>query len=139
MPVRRTWLMRLSLADAAPAVPAWPAGIAVRTFERSRDERAVYDAVVEGFADHWGDEKSTFESFVHGSIDAAGERYDPRLWFSPWRATRSRAWRSASRTTSPTRRAPTSTPWPCVRPSDVAASPEGMTALPREAFWERPL
>jgi mycothiol synthase len=78
--VRQIWLMRIELADAPVEAPTWPPEISVRTFDRAQDERAVYDAFVEGFADHWGDEESSFESFVHRAIDAAGGQYDPSLW-----------------------------------------------------------
>ena len=46
--------------------------------------RALYDAYCEAFADHWGESESTFESWVHRHIDAAGADYDPALWFLAW-------------------------------------------------------
>src|SRR5689334_16411362 len=51
--VRTHWRMAITL-DAPPPAPVWPEGIAVRTFERGRDDRAVFEAVEEAFADHWG-------------------------------------------------------------------------------------
>ncbi len=80
-PVRHFWLMRVALAETREEPPVWPPGIAVRTFVRGRDERAVYDALVEGFLDHWGGEEPSYESFLHYAIEAAGARYDPSLWF----------------------------------------------------------
>jgi mycothiol synthase len=49
--VRDLWQLRRSLYAALPA-PTWPAGVAVRTFERGRDEQAWLAANARAFADH---------------------------------------------------------------------------------------
>ena len=81
VPVRRFWLMRTSLDGTPMEAPTLPSGLRIRTFERDRDERAVYEAMVEGFLDHWGDEEWTFEGWLHYAVEGAGDRYDPSLWF----------------------------------------------------------
>lgn len=40
--------------EAAPPPPAWPAGIAVRTFRPYVDDVALFHAREEAFVDHWG-------------------------------------------------------------------------------------
>jgi mycothiol synthase len=77
---RTFWMMRIELA-AAPADAATPDGILIRTFEREKDERRVYDAISEAFADHWGSWSETFEHFQRSRIDGEGARFDPTLWF----------------------------------------------------------
>jgi mycothiol synthase len=44
--------MRAAL-DEQPPAPAWPEGLSVRTYEPGRDDRALYEADEEAFADHW--------------------------------------------------------------------------------------
>jgi mycothiol synthase len=78
--VRHFWRMDVDLAEPPPA-PAWPPGIEVRTFVRDADERRTYDAVQEAFDDHWGEHRLSFEQWRHERIEAAGERFDPSLWF----------------------------------------------------------
>jgi mycothiol synthase len=78
--VRTFWVM-ITDFDEPPAAAVWPAGVTVRAFDLQRDVRALYDARVEVFKDHWGEGESTYESWKHRRIDAAGERYDPSLWF----------------------------------------------------------
>jgi mycothiol synthase len=78
--VRTFWEMQVELDDAPPA-PVVDRGITIRTFERERDERAVYAALAEAFEDHWGSEFSSFERWVHDDIEAEGSRFDASLWF----------------------------------------------------------
>jgi mycothiol synthase len=46
----RTWQMSIEF-DAAPPPASFPAGVTVRTVERGRDDRALYDLVETAFAD----------------------------------------------------------------------------------------
>lgn len=78
-PVRTFHRMLVEL-DAPPPEPQWPEGIAVRAFDRGRDERAVYEANEEAFRDHWGSTPVSYEQWVHRHIDGE-ERFDPALWF----------------------------------------------------------
>lgn len=75
--VRVHWRMGIELAEA-PEAPAWPDGITLRTFERRRDERAVFEAVEGAFADHWGHVPTPYEDWAKRF-----ERpdFDPSLWF----------------------------------------------------------
>src|SRR5262245_39849331 len=61
--LRTHWRMALTL-DAPPPAPVWPAGIAVRTFIPGQDEGAVFAAVEEAFADHWGHTPRAFEDWI---------------------------------------------------------------------------
>jgi mycothiol synthase len=78
--VRVFWSMAVDLAEPPPA-PVLDAGITIRIFDRERDERAVYGALLEAFEDHWGEEFPTFERWVHEDIEGEGSRFDPSLWF----------------------------------------------------------
>lgn len=75
--VRHSYRMAIDLADEPP-LPEWPEGVDVRTFDE-REERAVYAAVNEGFADMWEYVANPFEEWRHFMIGAAD--FDPTLWF----------------------------------------------------------
>ena len=75
--VRHFFEMEIDLADEPPE-PAWPDGFGPRTFG-TEDARAVYDADIEAFEDHWDPLDVTFEEwreYFLGSSD-----FDPELWF----------------------------------------------------------
>ncbi len=76
--VRTFWVMEITLEDAPPR-PTAAKGIDIRSFERGRDERAVYAALSEAFEDHWGSGMSSFERWVH--TDVEGSRSDLSVWF----------------------------------------------------------
>jgi mycothiol synthase len=77
-PVRHFWRMAIEL-DHAPPAPVWPTGIAARTFVLGQDERAVFAAVDEAFADHWRHTPADFAEWVQRRTGRAG--FDPTLWF----------------------------------------------------------
>lgn len=60
--IRTYWRMRIDMAEPPPA-PQWPEGITHRTFQPGRDERAVFKAVEEAFADHWGHVPRVYEEW----------------------------------------------------------------------------
>jgi mycothiol synthase len=61
-----------------PEPPVWPDGIAVRTFRSGEDDRAVYEAQEETFADQFDATPMSYEEWRHWSFGAA---FDPDLWF----------------------------------------------------------
>ena len=71
------WRMRLEMTEPPPT-PEWPAGVQMRTFERQRDERAVYEMVESAFSDHWGHTPVTYEEW---SARMEMDSWDPSLWF----------------------------------------------------------
>lgn len=69
--------------EVEPALPEWPEGISVRTFQAGEDDRAVVHAVRESFQDHWGyferpfeDELARWQHRIHTDPD-----FDSTLWF----------------------------------------------------------
>jgi ribosomal protein S18 acetylase RimI-like enzyme len=73
--VRSSFTMEIDLARSIDE-PAWPAGLASRPFVRG-EERAVYDAYVEAFADHWG---FVAESFADWCVWNLAADADTSLW-----------------------------------------------------------
>lgn len=67
--VRTFWHMEIDVGDEAS--PAPPEGIAIRPYRHDADARAVYDALEEAFADHWGHEPYPFDLHVEqmGRVD----------------------------------------------------------------------
>ncbi len=76
---RSTWLMRLEM-DGPPPLPVWPEGVAVRTFDRDADARAVHRLVQDAFADI-GDQQPprSYEFWVEVYVERSD--FDPSLWF----------------------------------------------------------
>jgi mycothiol synthase len=74
-PVRHSFQMRIDLDDDLPE-PRWPDGISVRTMKPG-DEKRIYEANNEAFADDWYFRQQPFEQW---SSDAFGrENFDPTL------------------------------------------------------------
>jgi mycothiol synthase len=76
-PTRVFHQMRIELDHDIPA-PSVPDGIEIRTFAGERDARPTFEALDEAFADHWGLEDPTFESWSHRNL---GPGSDTSLWF----------------------------------------------------------
>ncbi|MEJ2013274.1 MAG: GNAT family N-acetyltransferase [Anaerolineales bacterium] len=81
-PIRSSWEMEIEL-DQPLSYPAWPEGLAIRTFDFPAEMEAVYQAEQEIFQDHWGfvpaDDKRGFARWRHHLFE---ERpFDPSLWF----------------------------------------------------------
>jgi ribosomal protein S18 acetylase RimI-like enzyme len=51
--IRYFWEMEIDL-QSEPPEPHWPAGITVRPYIEGKEERAVFDALMDSFKDHWG-------------------------------------------------------------------------------------
>ena len=76
-PIRYYWRMVIQMEE--PPLPLWPQGISVRSFVRGHDERPVYVAVQEAFADNEGFVPTSFEDWSNFMIER--ETFDPGLWF----------------------------------------------------------
>ncbi len=81
--IRRFPLMRRDFGGAITA-PSIPTGLELRPFVVERDSRAVYEAEIEAFEDHFGREQATFESFTHHLITNNAGLFDPDLWLVAW-------------------------------------------------------
>ena len=76
---RARWFFEMEIdLDEDPPPPAWPEGLAVRTFEPA-DARAVYDADLEAFEDHWEPLHVSFDEWREYFL--SGSEFDPGLWF----------------------------------------------------------
>jgi len=75
-PTRRFWRMRIELDRATPD-PVWPAGVAVRSHERPRDDAAVHALVETCFAEIGGQHPRTLEQWSAALL--ATPRFDPAL------------------------------------------------------------
>jgi mycothiol synthase len=75
--IRHSFEMEIDLA-AEPPAPVWPAGITVRTY-RPDDERRVYEASTEAFADHWDFQPAAIEEWRRWG--PGHPRFDAELWF----------------------------------------------------------
>jgi ribosomal protein S18 acetylase RimI-like enzyme len=67
--------MKIDLEGPAEE-PVWPDGLASRPF-RPGEERAVYDAYVEAFGDHWGFVPESFADWCTWNV---GPNADTSLW-----------------------------------------------------------
>jgi mycothiol synthase len=74
---RHFWRMDISFEEP-PSPPAPVAGITIETFRRDKDERPVYEAFEEAFADHFGYVPRSFEDW---STVRLQDGFDPGLWF----------------------------------------------------------
>jgi mycothiol synthase len=69
--------MWIDLAAETPE-PAWPPGIDVRTYDRDRDELAVYETHQETFSDQRDFSRDVLDDWREWSYR---EPFDPQLWF----------------------------------------------------------
>jgi mycothiol synthase len=77
--IRHDLEMDIDLAAGLPA-PQWPAGVEVRTFCPG-DERTVWEAGMDAFADHWEYTPEPFDRWAHEHLERPG--FDPTLLFLP--------------------------------------------------------
>ena len=76
-PIRFSFRMGRPLEGDLPA-PVWPEGIVVGPAAVG-DERRVYEAHMDSFADHWDFEPDPFDEWQKWHLQP--EQYDPKLWF----------------------------------------------------------
>jgi ribosomal protein S18 acetylase RimI-like enzyme len=73
---RTFWEMTAAVADEPPRDTAVP-GLVIKP-ARPEDHRIVHRLMMEGFAEHWGFEPTSFDDWLAGERCGAG--YDPDLW-----------------------------------------------------------
>jgi mycothiol synthase len=78
---RRHYFMIIEL-DADIPEPHIPDGIELRTFRVGVDERALYEADMEAFADHWGFTPDPFDYYRHHVFERAD--FDPEMVLIAW-------------------------------------------------------
>jgi mycothiol synthase len=80
--IRASWTMEIEFGVEAPAEAAVPDGIDIRPYRHPEDERAVYEAHIEAFADHWEYHREPFEQWREFTVGS--RNFDPALWFVAW-------------------------------------------------------
>ena len=73
---RRFWRMRRELDTTSPE-PVWPAGVAVRDFDRPRDDAAVHALISSSFREIGGQHERTLASWSAYLLDSP--KFDPSL------------------------------------------------------------
>jgi mycothiol synthase len=76
--IRHSFTMQIELPETL-GEPEWPPGLTPRTYDRANDEQAVYECAQEAFADHWGFEPISLETWR--TFAGADSRFDPALWW----------------------------------------------------------
>lgn len=74
----RTFYRMLIDLDQPLTAPPLPDGLVLRPFDRERDAEGVYAAHQEAFADHWGFERDSYETWAYYVL--GNPNYDPSLW-----------------------------------------------------------
>lgn len=75
----RSWsTMEIEFGVEAPAEPVIPDGIDIRPYRHPDDERAVYEAVQDAFADHWDFHPEPIERWREFTVK--WRNFDPDLW-----------------------------------------------------------
>ncbi len=68
--------------DTLPPVPVAPDDLTVRPFIRGREERAMFQAMIEAFREHWGYVERPFEDAFQDWMHVLDSpNTDPALWF----------------------------------------------------------
>jgi ribosomal protein S18 acetylase RimI-like enzyme len=81
-PIRASLTMEIEFGVEAPPEPVIPDAIDLRPYRHPDDERAVFEAVEEAFADHWGFHPQSIESWREFTVKAPN--FDPDLWLVAW-------------------------------------------------------
>jgi mycothiol synthase len=81
-PIRASWTMEIELGVEAPREPVIPDGIELRAYRHPQDERVVYEALQDAFADHWGFHPQPIESWREFNVKVTN--FDPDLWLVAW-------------------------------------------------------
>jgi mycothiol synthase len=78
--VRHFLRMVTELSDAQPPEPQWPEGVVAGPYKQGADDAALFDAFVESFSEHWGQEHPDEEGWWWDERDSPGAGFDPSLW-----------------------------------------------------------
>jgi mycothiol synthase len=76
--VRYFHALDINMSESPPEALC-PPGIDVRTIDPGSDDRALYEAEMDAFKDHWGFVRHSFELWKHEVIGS--DRFDPTLFF----------------------------------------------------------
>jgi mycothiol synthase len=77
-PIRSSWTMEIEFGVEAPAEPVVPDGIELRPYRHPDDERAVYEALQDAFADHWDFHPESIDQWREFTVK--WRNFDPDLW-----------------------------------------------------------
>ena len=77
-PLRASLTMAIEFGVEAPPEPVIPDGIELRPYRHPEDERAVFEAVQEAFADHWDFHPQSIENWREFTVKA--RNFNPDLW-----------------------------------------------------------
>jgi len=80
--IRGSWTMEIEFGVEAPPEPVIPDGIELRTYRHPDDERVVYEALQEAFADHWHFHPQTLGNWREFMVKV--RNFDPDLWLVAW-------------------------------------------------------
>jgi mycothiol synthase len=80
--LRRTVIRMAIDLDAVPPAPVMPAGVELREFRPGDDDRAMYETMMEAFADHFRRSDEPLEAW-HARLLGHGA-FDPGLWSLAW-------------------------------------------------------
>ncbi len=77
---KRDYLQMMIELNSPPPQPVWSDGIMVRSAIPGQDDRAIYDAYIDSFSDHWGFVVRPFETIME-IFRSPEEHFDPTVWF----------------------------------------------------------
>jgi mycothiol synthase len=80
--LRRTVLRMAVDLEATTQEPVPPAGVELREFRPGTDDHAMYETMVEAFADHYRQSDEPFEAWRERQLGR--EAFDPSLWALAW-------------------------------------------------------
>lgn len=81
-PIRTSLTMEIEFGVEAPPEPVIPDGIELRPYRHPEDEQAVYEALQEAFADHWGFHPQPIETWREFTVK--WRNFDPDVWLVAW-------------------------------------------------------
>jgi GNAT superfamily N-acetyltransferase len=74
----RIWNMEIALNEP-PAPAKWPEGLELRPFVPGRDDRLVFEMMMDAFDHYWSNMPNNFAMFQSSTVQQP--TFDPSLWF----------------------------------------------------------